>query len=172
MEYNVNFQFDLEHRRCTVGNEPMIFHCNHYNCYLQRTIVEDAPYIDSKRFLIGAAAEVAYNQLSNYFKDIPDVEQRKRKAEEIFRWAGFGIIDLNQLNENGGELKTKVTHYSVSWPKKFGQSTYPVDFFATGWIAGAQAAIYNMPLDSIHAEQTTCVSMGHPENTFVFKKDP
>ena len=31
---------DAPHRRCLVGGEPMIFHCHHYNVFLQRSILD------------------------------------------------------------------------------------------------------------------------------------
>ncbi|MFQ5452816.1 MAG: hypothetical protein ACE5D6_01350, partial [Candidatus Zixiibacteriota bacterium] len=49
--WTIPYRLDIEHRRCIVGDEPMIFHCHHYNTFLQRSI-EYAEYIDSKQFLI------------------------------------------------------------------------------------------------------------------------
>lgn len=31
----IPFTLDAPHRRVFVGGEPMIFHCHHYNCFLQ-----------------------------------------------------------------------------------------------------------------------------------------
>jgi hypothetical protein len=58
------YEFDKEHNCLDVAGETMIFHCHHYVTYLQRSIL-DATYIDSRRFLIGSAADAAYHQLSN-----------------------------------------------------------------------------------------------------------
>ena len=51
MNENIDFTLNIEKRRCILGDEPHIFHCNHYNNYLQRTIVEDPFYIDSAPFI-------------------------------------------------------------------------------------------------------------------------
>ena len=40
------FGYDFQTNRLVVGGEPMILHCHHYNCFLQRSI-QDAEYIDS-----------------------------------------------------------------------------------------------------------------------------
>ena len=157
MSTNIPVDMDLEHRRCNVGNEPMIFHCHHYNTFLQRSI-EDAAYIDSKPFLIGAGAEVAYSQLTNIFnsKDINDVDKRKAMAQEIYCWAGFGTFDLSPLSDNGGTVKTKHSHYAFSWRAKWKEADHPVCYFSSGWLAGALAAIYNKPNGSYSVEHTEC----------------
>ncbi len=168
-QYNVNFELDINHRRCVLGREPQIFHCNHYNTYLQRTILEDAPYIDSIEFLIGAAAEVSYSQFSNIFNKNQTIEDKKRLAQEVFQWAGFGLIDLRNLSEKGGTLTTPVTHYSSCWAQKFGYSKKPVDYFTTGWVAGVMAALYEINPKNIFAKQTACISVeGTKENIFEF----
>ncbi|NRB36989.1 MAG: hypothetical protein HRU20_00815 [Pseudomonadales bacterium] len=167
--YNINFSLDMDHRRYIYGKEPLILHCHHYNNYLQRTIVEDAPYIDSAPFLIGAAAEVSYSQLKAIFTDIEHVTARKLKAEEIFSWAGFGKIDLSTLSNSGGIMIADITHYSATWVMKFGYSEKPVDFFTTGWVAGALAAIYDFDLADITAKQLSCKSVeGASENSYEY----
>ncbi|MFZ3229344.1 MAG: 4-vinyl reductase [Pseudobdellovibrio sp.] len=164
----IKFTLDVDHRRCILGNEPMIFHCHHYNNYLQRTIVEDAPYIDSSLFLIGAAAEVSYAQFTQLFKT-ETVEQRKAFVELVFKWAGFGLINLKDITDKGGKVSTPVTHYSRTWATKFGPSEKPVDFFTTGWIAGALSAIYGKDLGAYSAKQTKCITMtGTKENEYSF----
>jgi hypothetical protein len=169
--YNIDFKLDVDHRRCVFGDEPLIFHCHHYNNYLQRTIVEDAPYIDSAPFLIGAAAEVSFSQLSNVFTDDMDADARKKKCEDVFSWAGFGKINLSTLTDQGGEVVADVTHYSATWVTKFGHSEDPVDYFTTGWIAGALAAIYKISLNDIVAKQLTCKSVkGASENKYEFSR--
>lgn len=98
-----NYPFDVKHGAFEVGGEAMIFHCHHYLCYLQRSIL-DADYIDSRLFLIGAAADSVYNQLQN-LTDGMSVDAKKRVAEEIYKACGYGLIDLESLGEEGGRGK-------------------------------------------------------------------
>ena len=163
---------DADHRRCLVEGEPMIFHCHHYNTYLQQTI-QDAEYVDSRPFLIGAANEVAFAQLTALFKSqgIDDINERKQWAEEIFRWAGFGRFSLAKCDEQGGEISTPHSHYSNAWLAKFGRSEAPVDFFSTGFISGALAAVYGVEQGAFSAEQVACVASGADSNRYVFRAD-
>ena len=157
MTATIPFELDHDHRRTLVGGEPMIFHCHHYNTFLQQSIC-DADYIESRPFLIGAAAEVAFSQMKSLFEreEIEDIAQRKELAAELYRWAGFGTVDLSNLGENGGRVSTPSSHYAMAWRSKFGYADNPVCFFTSGWLAGANAAIHDLPLGSFAVEHKQC----------------
>jgi len=169
MSYNIPFEMDLDHRRCAVGGEPMIFHCHHYNTFLQRSI-QDAEYIDTRPILIGAGAEVAYAQLKKLFAEqgIKDLEQRKQLAQQLYQWAGFGVFDLSGLSESGGRVSTRDSHYAMSWNAKFGGAKEPVCHFASGWLAGAAAALFDKPNGSYSVEHDHCLAV-KPNQECVFE---
>lgn len=160
---SIPIRIDQAHRRCFVGNEPMLFHCHHFNMYLQQSI-RDATYIDSEPFLIGAAAEVAYSQLRHIFahNEIRDVPARKAMAEQIYRWAGFGTISLETLFESGGSSATLHSHYAMGWQARNDRpAERPICYFTTGWLAGALAAIFDSPPDAYQVRETRCAVAGN-----------
>lgn len=157
-----NYTFDKKHFCMEVGGETMIFHCHHYLNYLQRSIL-DAEYIDSRSFLIGAAADVVYNQLQNLSKDM-STNESKELAQQIYKACGYGLIDLSALDKEGGEVKTKSSFYSKTWVMKFGASKKPVDYFTTGFIAAAFANTYGHDLKKVVAAQTQCMATGSDQN--------
>jgi len=157
-----NYPFDTKHGAFEVGGEAMIFHCHHYLCYLQRSIL-DADYIDSRLFLIGAAADAVYNQLQNLTKDM-DASAKKQMAEEIYKACGYGLINLSSLDKNGGEVSTKSSFYSKTWVEKFGKTKNPVDYFTTGFLAAAFANAYDHDLKTVVASQLKCMAVGDDEN--------
>ncbi len=167
-----NFKIDSDHRKMIVGNEPMIFHCHHYNTFLQRTI-QDAAFIESNHFLVGAAAEMAFYQLTNYFQEMKIEGElcRKEIAQEIFKWTGCGVVDLDALSIQGGKTQTQSSHYSVAWVEKFGRSAQGVCKFMAGWIAGALAAVYDQQLGAYSVHETTCKAKGDACDTFVLKQE-
>ena len=165
------FGYDFATNRLVVGGEPMVLHCHHYNCFLQRSI-QDAEYIDSAPILVGAAAEVVSAQLTNLLSRTPDIPARKATVEALYRACGLGLIDLGALTDRGGEVRTRSTHYSIGWKEKFGRSRAPVDFFSTGFLAGALAAIYGLPPADVQARQTGCLSTGADEDVFVLGRGP
>lgn len=168
----IEFEKDDLHRRCIVGGEPMLFHCHHYNTFLQRSI-EDAEYLDSRPFLIGAAAEASYHQLRSYFETygIKNADDRKAVATELHKWAGFGTLDLRSLTEKGGTLATESSHYSTAWADKFGKADAPVCHFMSGWLAGAAAAIYDGSPGAYSVVETSCRAKGDGADRFALKRE-
>ena len=162
------YPFDTKHSYLEVAGEAMIFHCHHYMNYLQRSIL-DADYIDSRRFLIGSAADAIYHQLSNLC-DGSNIEESKTIAQDIYKAFGYGLIDLSSMDENGIELKTVKSFFSKTWLMKFGQSHKMVDFYTTGFVAAAYSVIYDIPLQQIHAQQTSCMARGDTVNTYIVGK--
>jgi hypothetical protein len=147
---------DVEHRRCVVGGEPMIFHCHHYNTYLQRTL-RDASFFDSEPWLIGAAAEVSHAMLSKLFAEGKQgTAERVDLAQEFIRWAGFGTVDLKRTSARGGTVAAPTSHYAHGWRLKFGPSKEQVCYFLSGWLAGALAAIHDLPNGSFRVEHREC----------------
>ncbi|HED64887.1 MAG TPA: hypothetical protein ENJ09_04950 [Planctomycetes bacterium] len=157
MTLTIPLQIDRARRRFLIGGEPMVFHCHHYNTHLQRSIL-DAPWVDSEPFLIGAAADVAFAQLTKVFTEYgaASAPHRKMIAEELYRWCGFGTFDLSMLDEEGGRVTSCNSHYAMAWQAKFGPLPDPVCYFATGWLCGALAAIFDLPLGSFAAEHVSC----------------
>lgn len=166
--FDINdYKFDEEHNYLEIGGEAMIFHCHHYIINLQRTIL-DADYIDSSRFLIGSAADAVYYQLKNLCKDL-SLEESKIMAQDIYKTFGYGLINLQSMNENGCSLKTTKSFFSKTWEMKFGQNSKPVDYYTCGFLAAAYAVLYNKELKDINALQTTCMACGDENNTFEVK---
>ncbi len=158
LKHEIPVRTDHEHRRFVLGDEPMLFHCHHYNMYLQQSIL-DADYIDSRPFLIGAAAEVSYHQMSVLFSEmkLSGPAERKKMAERIFKWAGFGAVDLSPLGEKGGKTSTRSSHYVIGWQaRNETPSRESICFFMSGWLAGTMAAVYNKPLGYFAVQETSC----------------
>lgn len=159
---------DVAHRRFIVGGEPMIFHCHHYNVFLQRTLL-DAQFIDTRPLMVEAAATVARAQLSTLFHDgaVAGVAARAAMAAELYRFAGFGTIDLSATTATGGEVRTDSSHYATGWLSRFGRSDCPVCFFAQGFVAGAIEAIHELPEGAIEVRHPTCMACGGDACVFV-----
>lgn len=159
---NHQFTFDEQHNSIEIGGESMIFHCHHYMNYLQRSIL-DADYIDSRLFLIGAAADAVYNQLKNLSVGL-DVIETKKLVQDVYKTFGYGLIDLSDMNEHGITLKTYKSFFSKTWLLKFGAAKKPVDYYTSGFLAAAFAVIYGKNLKDIQVEQTQCMACGDDVN--------
>ncbi|MCB9656752.1 MAG: hypothetical protein H6726_03805 [Sandaracinaceae bacterium] len=158
---------DAPHRRCIVGGEPLIFHCHHYNLALQQALL-DAAYGDFEVALVGAGESVAFAQLSALFAEgaVADTAARAALAEQLYQWAGVGLVRLADLGPDGGRTATASSHYAQGCIAKFGKAHAPVCFFASGFIAGALAAIHGQPQGTYTVAHPTCMACSAPECVF------
>jgi hypothetical protein len=151
------------------AGEPGIFHCHHYNCYLQAVLLDTCEYLpEVKQILADHAQEISYSQFAKFFQINLhlSVEQKKVIVADYFRFAGFGIIDLSPATAQGGTLQTNSEHYGIGWKSKFGVAKEPVSFFTTGFLAGAIEAIYGLELGTLAGTQESCVAMDDDYSNF------
>ncbi|WP_375560798.1 hypothetical protein ACE193_24400 [Bernardetia sp. OM2101] len=155
------------------AGEPMIFHCHHYNAYLQAVIEDTSSYLNVYPMLSDSAQEIVYTQFSNFFKEEINkklsLEDKKYICQDYFRFCGFGIINLTNLTKEGGTVTSPSEHYGIGWKTKFGlreKNKKGVAFFAAGYIAGATEAIFDLPLGTLFTQQKTCISQGNKESVF------
>lgn len=156
--------YHLNRNAFIFGGEPLIFHCHHYNLFLQMSIEETKKYIDVYPILIDSAQEVAYTHFKNLFLscNLPTVE-RKEFVELHFKTAGFGLINLSEISKNGGSVSSPSEHYSYGWKTKWDlrrEDEPGVSFFTRGFLAGATEAIYDLPLGILETDQTKCLAKG------------
>jgi hypothetical protein len=149
--------------------EPMIIHCNHYNLFLQRTIEDAGDYIPATKILTEGSVIVVYSMLRRLFEEHPNVRQpfnRLKVAADLYAQLGLGLLPLDGLTENGGQVTTSITHYSLGWRQKWGRRKKPVDYFTCGYIQAALAIAFYNPPSFYKVIQKRCLSMGDTENMF------
>jgi hypothetical protein len=158
---DVKVDLDMAKATAHAYGQSMVFHCHHYNCFLQQTI-EDPSYVDGAAILTDAAAEVAFDQIREFLAQNPQVdtlEERFSVAADLFRTFGFGTLDLSGLTEQGGVAVAPHSHYAFGWKSKFGPRETPVCFFVTGYLAGMMAAVADKPLGTYKATETACYAV-------------
>ncbi|WP_462248762.1 hypothetical protein [Ekhidna sp.] len=160
--------FHYDRNAYLAANEPAVFHCNHYNCFLQAVLLDTIDYIpEIESVLKDSAQEVAYSQFKNFFSQNHfSIDEKKEAIADYFQFAGFGKIDLNEIDTNGGVVKTCYDHYGISWKIKFGLSKRPVSYFTSGFLAGAVDAIYSTPCGTYFSSQQSCIAKGDKESLF------
>jgi hypothetical protein len=173
---DIRLDFNSKKGVVNVYGQSMLFHCNHFNRYLQQTI-EDPTYIDSEKILLQSAAETVYLQFSEYFKQNPDLTLREKLdfASQMFKFAGFGILDFSKIDEKGGRIIGRSSHFGLAMRLNLAKMTRPGEFFDKGFIAGVLLTIKG----SIHGyvfeegfsiRQTKSISLG--DDMCIFEIDP
>jgi len=150
------------HGRLLIGGEPHVFHCNHYNYWLQHSIVlaEDLGLVEA---IVDAAAAVAHRFVTNGSEELglDTPSERLRLAADHFAETGFGTIRFDEVSDRGGVVTTPVSHYgqclTAACPGGFDR---PQNMFDQGFAAGAVAAAYGLPAGALQSSVEACQSMG------------
>ncbi len=162
----VEYTFDAGRGVMSVDDQPVVFHCNHYNRVLQYTI-QNSTYVRSAEILTRSAAEVAYLALRRHFEAHPAMDRRDRLdyAADLFRAGGYGILNLREVPENIGSDEIDVvvpsSHYGEALCLNFEPPLEPSEYFDLGYAIGAFSAIFERPFDGEITEQA--ISMGRPQ---------
>lgn len=163
--------FDREAGTIVLGGSRLVFHCHHYNVFLQRSL-EDALGERAAIIQRQAACESARTMLERLFAQAPaeSLDARLARAAAVFGSCGFGRADVSGLGRMGGVVTVSPSHYAVGWIAKFGPSPRPVDHFATGFFRGALCAAAGHAPERVEAEQRACASMREGQATEIVLK--
>jgi len=134
-----------------LSGEPVVFHCNHYNRSLQMLVEECKNYLNHIPILQDSATEVSYRQLRQLFEDRPawGIPERIAAAERIYRYCGFGDLDLSNAMQgigNGIQVIEHNSHYGCALRLNDQSRRKPGEFFDLGFAIGALAATYDKPM--------------------------
>lgn len=149
------------HGKNMMGSEPLIFHCNYYNYFLQKTILLDDT-LGMEEVILAAAAEVARGVLGAVADR--DTEAILKIAQDTFAELGFGTIDLSALTKEGGKVRVPVSHYGVCLRQASGADfAQPQTWFDAGFAIGACEVAFGREPGGLTAKLIACQSMGAPE---------
>ncbi|MCS7028690.1 MAG: 4-vinyl reductase [Bacteroidia bacterium] len=161
--------YDKEYHAYWVGNEPMIFHCHHYNLFLQNSIKDAGEFFDTDTLLTQAAEYVAYHQFLELFGPKNEKNASLSTLLDAFSLFGFGKLNVEIINTEGGKVSTDKEHYSVGYISKYPIPSLDkegVCYFAKGFIAAVFSYLNKQPIFSYEVKQTQCLSKGHDKNVF------
>ncbi len=142
---------------------PTLFHCHHFNLFLDQTIddalgTEHGPLVRQQ-----AAHESAHVLLSAVTSAMgaSTAVERVAIAQGVFAAMGHGKLQLD-VSPDGGSATGSFMHYGFSWREKYGKDIKrrrPADGFATGYVTAAAEVASGLPIWSLQAREVACVSM-------------
>lgn len=152
----------VEHGRTHYGNEPLVFHCNFYNYWLQKTLLLDEG-LGMDAVIRDAAAAHVFPALVAGAKATGATapEARQKIAQDTFAELGFGTIQLAELGADGGVVHVPVSHYGRCLRQASGaEFASPQSHFDAGFAAAAAAFIHGEAWDAFAGTIEACQSMG------------
>jgi predicted hydrocarbon binding protein len=167
-----SLKFDSDNNIIEFNGVLASFHCHHYNCGLLKAI-EEIPSIDGQ----GVIKETAAEEFFQNFKQIMAGESKEispvkalEEAEELYRFMGFGRLDLSKLTESGGIAYADSSYYVVSWLAKYGRRETPVCYFTCGYIAGILGVIFDATPYTYEVKETRCMVLRYDRCEFTVSK--
>ena len=157
--------YDKQTHAYRVGEEPLVFHCHHYNLFLQNTIEDGGDFYDAEKLQVQSAEHVVYHQL----KALESKGITLGDILQVYSDAGFGKLSFEVMKEEGGLVTSSSEHYGVGYISKYDPrkpEESGVSYFTRGFIAAVFAFMYQKPLYSYEVTQTECFSKGDTRAAF------
>lgn len=146
-----------------LANQPVIYHCHHFNLFLDQSI-DDALGHDVAWAVKSRASREMATHLIRGFCQIQGAEtpaERLQAAQMLFGAMGHGTLSV-LWDDQQGEAKGEYLHYGYAWKEKYGariKRRTPVDAFAAGFAAAAVTVAFDMPDFSVVADEEDCVAL-------------
>jgi hypothetical protein len=165
-------KFDSEHNIIEFNGDLISLHCHHFNCGLLKAI-EEISEIDGHSLIADAAAEVFFRGFSDLLAKGPEglsPEEAFLEACALYRFMGFGTLDLTELTPRGGVAYGYSSYYVMSWLAKYGRRDTPVCYFTCGFIAGIAGAVFDLTPHAFQVKETRCMMLGYERCEFAATK--
>lgn len=145
-----------------LAGHPFIFHCHHFNLFLDQTVDDACGPELGVELRTKAARHSSYHFLSRLFAELGlnTPAERLTLAMEVFAGLGHGHLHID-ANVDGGTAEGEFLHYSFAWKEKYGGKIArltPVDAFAAGFVAAAVQAAFDYEF-SFTATEESCYAM-------------
>jgi hypothetical protein len=152
------------HSKILMGGEPLVFHCNYYNYFLQKTVLLDEQ-LGMEAVIHDAALASVYALLTAAMRerDANTPAARRQIAQDTFAQLGFGLMDLGEVGPEGGHVTTPMSHYGFALrPAAGNEFAHPPSYFDAGYAAAASAVIHGRPVEAFTGTIEACIAMGAP----------
>lgn len=148
--------------RHSLGGQPLVFHCNHYNYWLQKTLLLDDS-LGMDVVIRDAAQSVAASCLRQQATELgAEPSARRALVRDTFSELGFGTIDESGLGEQGGTAVFPTSHYGLALAPAAGKPFRRAqNLFDQGYAAGAADALTGRS-NGFEGRGVACHSVGDP----------
>jgi hypothetical protein len=159
------------HGRTLLGGEPLVYHCNFYNGWLQNTLLLD-PTLEMDQVMHDAAVSASWALLrgAGLQAGAHTAQARRDLAQRVFSTLGFGVMDLSQASHGGGLVRVPSSHYGccVMEAVEVDLGT-PQSYFDAGYAAAAVAFTYGLDPASLEGHIQACLSRRDPEGQILVR---
>jgi hypothetical protein len=153
-----------------LAGAPAVYHCHHFNLFLDQTIDDALGPTEGFALRASAAHEFALDLLTEAVLrvDAYTPAERIQVAQQIFRSMGHGLLTPG-LTATGGASQGAFTHYGFTWKEKYGtrvRRRHPVDAVAAGFLSAMTEVAYGLPRGIMTTVETACVALKNDHCAF------
>lgn len=159
---DLKITFEPENNLLRLNGELVSLHCHYFNSGLIKAL-EEIPYLDAIKVYREEVAAQFYLNFKKLISDIRDDISPKHlliEAAELYRFLGYGRLDVDGLSREGGFVLSDSSYFVVSWLARYGRRTSPVCHFTSGFLAGIMAAVYDTMPDHYEVQEVDCLMIG------------
>jgi len=176
LKINALRRYLLEQDLMFLAGQPVVYHCHHFNLFLDQTIDDALGTEASFRLRMSAAREFAGHLLSAVCEhaEAGTPPERLRLAAQLFKLMGHGSLDFD-ADFTGGTAHGSHLHYGFAWLEKYGKQVrrrHPADAFAAGFSAAALEIAYDLSPGSLAGVEQECVALRAPQCRIQVEREP
>lgn len=167
VELVVDQKFDPKSCRHSINGEVQVLHCHHYaTLYCQ--LADDAKMFDGKALLRKAAEMAFLPMLKQLMVDAGAslLQEKIAIAEAYWKFVGMGMVRFERVGAMSAAASMSKSHVDEGWIKKWGKREAPVNFIGQGYLLGAMAAIFDLPLGSFMVQEIKSIVSGADASQF------
>ncbi len=142
-----------------LGGVPVVYHCHHFNLFLDQTI-DDALGESGSLLKRIAGRRAAAELLPQLMENARTPVEKLEIAKEAFASMGHGKLRFD-VTASGGEAHSTTLHYGLTWREKYGdtvRTNIPMDPFAAGFAASATALAFGLDGEALNSKETKCIA--------------
>lgn len=164
-----------EHDLSFLGDAPVVFHCHHFNLFLDQTIDDALGSEAGTALRFEAARDAVHHALSSISARMGLVTpaEKLELATMLFAATGHGRIEILVDGTGTGTGRGSWLHYGFAWHEKYGamvRRRFPADAFAAGALAAAAEVAHGLPVGSVHCAETKCFATRHSQCEFTLTR--
>ncbi len=152
--------FEADKNILKLDGIPVSLHCHHFNCGLIKAI-EQIDYIRGIDIYVKEAAKCFERYFKRIWKDRNlDDSEMLDSAELLYRFMGYGRIDLSALSQGEGIVTSDSSYFVVGWFAHYGKRDTPVCHLTRGFLKGMLAALFERDIDDFNVKEMQCMITG------------
>ena len=151
------------HDLMAFAGAPAVYHCHHFNLFLDQTIDDALGEKEGIEVRFEAARAAAHDLIAGLCTRAraQTPAERMKIAQDTFAAMGHGRLRI-EANASGGHAHGEFLHYGFSWKEKYGdviRRRHPADAVAAGFACAATEIAYGLSKESMRSSESQCVAM-------------